>query len=49
MNDIADDYLDGFQDIAEMIDDNDDEMWDRYLWSIITVGSMIGVEVTIYG
>lgn len=49
MNDIADDYLDGFQDIAEMIDDNDDEMWDRYLWSIVVVGSMIGVEVTIYG
>jgi hypothetical protein len=49
MNDIADDYLDGFNDIAEMIDDSDNEMWDRYLWSVMYVGSVIGIEVTIDG
>lgn len=49
MNDIADDYLDGFQDIAEMIDDNDDETWERYLWSVVSVGTTIGIEVSIDG
>ena len=49
MNDIADDYLDGFNDIAELIDDGDDEMWERYLWTILYVGSMIGIEVSIDG
>lgn len=45
----ADEYLDGFQDIAELIDDGDDEMWERYLWTILYVGSMIGIEVSIDG
>lgn len=49
MNDIADDYLDGFQDIAEMLDEGDDEMWERYLWSVFSVGLSIGIEVKIYG
>jgi hypothetical protein len=49
MNDIADEYLDGFEDIAELIDDNDEEMWERYLWSIIAVGSVVGITVYIDG
>ena len=49
MNDTVDDYLDGFQDIAELIDEKDDEMWERYLWTILYIGSMIGIEVSIDG
>ena len=49
MNDTVDDYLDGFQDIAELIDEKDDEMWERYFWTILYIGSMIGIEVSIDG
>lgn len=35
--------------IAKWIGTGDDEMWERYLWTILYVGSMIGIEVSIDG
>jgi hypothetical protein len=50
MNDITDDYLDGFEDIAELIDDKDDEMWDRYFWLVNSVALKLGIEMeVVYG
>lgn len=43
----VDEILDGFNEIADMLDDNDDDLWDRYLLSVIVIGRHYGIEVTV--
>jgi len=50
----ADDYLDGFADIANILQGLDEtkesgELWDRYFFSLLVVSRMLGVQVTIHG
>ena len=43
-----DDYLDGLEDIAIILDKyNNDELWDRYLFTANALALQLGIEIRI--
>jgi len=43
-----DDYLDGLNDIAEILDNlNDDELWDRYMFTVNALANHFNLELEV--
>jgi len=43
-----DDYLDGLNDIAEILDNlNDDELWDRYMFTVNALANYLDIELEV--